>query len=338
MTRQFRALSLRKDSVGEAIDVDHLLGAVTYGVEKHCSYPGSFGVVPMPVLSNHGIAHTIWSASGPFVSGSHGILQYRHDDNVLFGFIALEEADFPTTGERNSLQRASHAAYSAIFKTIEKTGFRYLAHCWNSLPGINVFDDGLERYRHFNIGRQDAFIDAQRSHLVGAPSSCALGTPDGGLVTYFLASHAEPIVIENPRQMSAYHYPDQHGPRSPTFSRATLLPLPGMEALLISGTASIVGHETRHHGDIAAQTAESLRNIEIIVRQANLQSNLKGFATDDLCMQVFIRHQEDLDTVAHVLREQLGDNLDVTYLQADICRADLLVEIEAFGYRDEELA
>ena len=338
MTGHARALSLRKVSVDDTIDTDRLLGAVTYGADVHPPHPAGFGAVPMPVLPDDNVAHTAWFAKGSFTTGSHGNLQYRYGEHVLFGFIALNEADFPPTSEASTIQLASHAAYSAIFEMIGMAGFRHLVRCWNYLPRINAADGVLERYRQFNIGRQDAFIAAQRSHLAGAPSASALGTMDGGLVVYFLASHAEPHAIENPRQISAYHYPDQYGPRSPTFSRATLLPLPGMEALFISGTASIVGHETLHHGDIAVQTAEALRNIDIIVRQANLKSRLGGFATRDLCMKVFIRHKESLEAVARVLREHLGDSIDVTWLQADICRAELLVEIEAFGYRDEASA
>jgi hypothetical protein len=55
-------------------------------------------------------------------------------------------------------------------------------------------------------------------------------------------------------------------------------------------------------------------------------------------LKVFVRHAEDMPVVAQVLNDVLGKDLDVIYLQADICRAELLVEIEAFGFRDEERA
>lgn len=332
------ALSLRRVSVDDPIDTDHLLGAVTYGAAGCIPHPASFGFVPMPVLPDGGAVHAAWFAQGPFTAGSLGKLQYRCDKHVMFGFIALDEADFPPVSDSSAIRQASYAAYSVIFEAIRNAGFQHLVRCWNYLPRINVADNGLERYRQFNIGRQNAFIVAQRSHLVGSPSACALGTQEGGLVVYFLASRCEPCQIENPRQISAYHYPEQYGPRSPSFSRATLLPLPGREALFISGTASIVGHETLHNEDVAAQTAETLRNIEIVVQQANLKSQLGGFATRDLYMKVYIRHAQDLEPVARVLQEHLGSGIEATWFLADACRADLLVEIEAFGYRAEVLA
>jgi chorismate lyase/3-hydroxybenzoate synthase len=335
VTKHFRSLSLSKVVVDEVIDEERLLGAVSYGVNSHNLQPEPFGVVPIPVLSADDVVHTAWFAKGPFTTGSHGSVKYRYNEHVLFGFVALNEADYLRAGDVDSMQRISQAVYLAIFETIEKTGFRHLVRCWNYLPHINVVDSGMERYRQFNIGRYDAFNAVHRLHQAGFPSACALGTADNRLVVYFLASHIEPQAIENTRQISAYHYPDQYGPRSPTFSRATLLPLPGMEALFVSGTSSITGHETLHHNDIRAQTLETLRNIENVVTQANSQSRLGGFTCKDLSMKVFIRHSEDFEIVADILREQLGDSIDAIWLQADICRSELMVEIEAFGYRDE---
>lgn len=309
-----------------------MLGVVTYGLGEPLSSPDCFGSVPLPVLPGGGAIHTAWCADGSFVTGARGKLHYRHNEHVLFGFITLNEADFPPGDKGSALQQTGYAAYSLIFETIKDTGFPHLVRCWNYLPRINVADDGLERYRHFNVGRQEAFISARHSHLAGAPSACALGTTGGDLVVYFLASRAEPHAIENPRQMSAYHYPDQYGPSSPTFSRATLLPLPGAEALFVSGTASILGHESLHHGDVAEQTAETLRNIGVVVEQANLKSCLGKFSIRDLCMKAFIRRKEDMETVSRILREQVGSEIDVIWLQADICRAELMVEIEAFGF------
>lgn len=337
MTHHCKPLELGRISEAVPIGVDRLLGAVTYGVGGH-AHPACFGSVPLPVLPDGGLAHTAWLASGPFMAGTHDGMHYRCDEHVQFGFISLNEADFPSTDEASAIQQVSQAAYLAIFATIEKAGFNHLVRCWNYIPHINADDKGLERYRHFNIGRQNAFIAAHCSHLAGAPSACALGTKEGALIVYFLASRAQPHTIENPRQLSAYLYPEQYGPRSPNFSRAALLPLPGMEALFISGTASIVGHESVHLDDVKAQTTEALRNIEIVVEQANLKSRLGGFTTRAMNMKVFIRHAADMENVLSALRERLGEGIDTILLQADICRADLLVEIEAFGYSDHEPA
>ncbi|MDP5239224.1 hypothetical protein Q9Q94_06770 [Uliginosibacterium sp. 31-16] len=307
---------------------EDLLGAVIYGAPQ--TLEAAAVGVPLRVLPAGGRTCTTWLSPGPFVEGHTGELNWRHNEHLLFGSISLREAG------QSTLQQVSHQAYAAVFETLRLTGFPYLARCWNYLPRINLDGGGLERYRQFNIGRQDAFIAAEQAWLAGAPSACALGTAEGDLVLYFLASRVLPQAIENPRQISAYRYPERYGPRSPTFSRASLLALPGQEVLFISGTASIVGHESLHRDSVVAQTEETLRNIAVVVEQANLKSGIGGFSSRELILKVFVRHAEDIPVVAQVLRTQLGPDLDVIYLQADICRAELLVEIEAFGFRDEE--
>ena len=314
---------------------EDLLGAVLYGVPL-LQDADAIGA-PLPVLPAGGSTYTTWLSPGPFEAGQFGALSYRHNARLLFGSICLREADFASREDCSALQQASQAAYAAVFEVLQRTGFPYLARCWNYLPRINLDGGGLERYRQFNIGRQDAFIAADQTWLVGSPSACALGTATGDIVLYFLASRAAPLTIENPRQLSAYLYPERYGPRSPTFSRASLLALPGQEVLFVSGTASIVGHDSLHPGDVRAQAEETLRNIAVIVEQANQQSAIGGFACRELVFKVFVRHPQDMPVVAQVLNAVLGEGLDVIYLQADICRAELLVEIEAFGFRDEDL-
>jgi chorismate lyase/3-hydroxybenzoate synthase len=327
-----RPLSLVEANGEDEIDVGHLLGSVSYGNHLAKTHPASFGNVEMKVLSGGVATHTVWYAQGKFITGQHGPVKYRYNDDLLFGFIALDESNFRESSDASALAKTSHAAYMAIFETIETNGFHNLVKCWNYIPCINLTEGGIERYMHFNIGRQGAFIAALRSHLFGSPSACALGTSGGKLVVYFLATHAATHAIENPRQISAYYYPDKYGTRSPTFSRASLLRLHGMETLFISGTASIVGHETLHHNDIARQTEETLRNLDVVVERANDVSHCNSFSTQNLFLNVFIRHAEDFELVADIVRKRLGDNIKAIWLQTDICRKDLLVEIEAFGF------
>lgn len=309
-----------------------LLCAVCYGEPD-----GEVGTlnVGLPVLPRGGRARTVWCAPGPFVAGQIGPLAYRHNQHLLFGRLSLREEDFAAPDVASALQQASRAAYGSVFEALQLTGFAHLVRCWNYLPRINADGGGLERYRQFNIGRQEAFLAGGRAWQAGAPSACALGSASGDLVVYFLASRAQPHAIENPRQMSAWRYPERYGPRAPTFSRGCLLTLPGEEVLFISGTASIVGHESLHAGDIVAQTEETLRNIETVVAEANRQARSGGFLPRELALKAFIRHAEDMPAVARVLADTFGDDLDVIYVQADICRAELLVEIEAVGFRDE---
>ncbi len=257
-------------------------------------------------------------------------VHYRHCGEFLFGSIAIDEDG--AGGEGAALLRATMTAYRAIFAVLEHTGHRHLIRVWNYLPEINRAADGDERYRHFNAARQSAFRNSGRNTDGTAPAACALGSPAGSPISiHFLASQRPPRMIENPRQTSAYHYPPKFGSHSPTFSRACLLRDSAGTNLFVSGTASIVGHETIHHGDVTAQTRESLLNIDALLDEANRVIGSDRYALDGLKFKVYVRRPADLPAIAHTLSAMVRAADPIVYLQADVCREDLLVEIEATG-------
>jgi len=200
------------------------------------------------------------------------------------------------------------------------------------VPDINRDSGGTERYRQFNTARQRALHASGRALSGPVPAASALGAvSDSPLVVYFLAGRLEPTFIENPRQVSAYHYPRQYGAHRPVFSRAALLRQSGSVTLFVSGTASIVGHRSLHVGDTVAQTRETLTNIQALLEEANRRAHGARFGLETLAYKVYVRRPADLPLIQSQLRAALGSAAQIIYLQADICRQDLLVEIEATG-------
>ncbi|HSG24243.1 MAG TPA: hypothetical protein VLA64_14945, partial [Azonexus sp.] len=151
----------------------------------------------------------------------------------------------------------------------------------------------------------------------------------GPLSIAFMAGYQPAVPVENPRQVSAYDYPAEYGPRSPTFSRAALVYLPVQETLFISGTASIVGHQTMHLGDVVGQCRESLANVAVVVEAANRLGRALPYTLAELSYRVYIRHAVDFPAVQETLHSLIGAGGEIVYVQADICRHDLLIEIEA---------
>jgi enamine deaminase RidA (YjgF/YER057c/UK114 family) len=269
--------------------------------------------VHTPVLGSD--VYEIWRTNQRIESGRYARVQFRRSEDLLFGRISLTEA--------SGLHTATEEAYREIFATVNELGYPHLARLWNYLPQINVETGGLERYRQFNSARRNALIAYRRDLTGNVPAACALGSVTGSpLVIYFLASRHAVTAVENPRQVSAYEYPEQYGPK-PAFSRASILG----NTLFISGTASIVGHETVHVGDVTAQTRETLANMEALVDEANRVADAGRFSMNTLAYKVYVRHATDLPLV----RSQLHTQAQVLYLLADVCRQDLLVEIEAVG-------
>jgi enamine deaminase RidA (YjgF/YER057c/UK114 family) len=287
----------------------------------------------------------VWRVSGapgmrlengaPTGSSQHGELRYRFCKELLFGSVTVQEQAFdrevPVAGD--SLSRATIGAYREIFEVLERTEHRHLIRVWNYLPEINREANGDERYRHFNSARQAAFRGSGRPTEVSVPAACALGSPAGSPISiYFLASREPPTMIENPRQTSAYRYPPKFGVHSPSFSRACMLRGSPGANLFVSGTSSIVGCETMHRGDVDAQTRETLANIEALLCEANrVAGSSARYSLDGLKFKVYVRQPRDLDAIKSALAERLGAAAPIVYLRADVCREELLVEIEATG-------
>jgi len=283
-----------------------------------------------PVLGSSGEICEVWRTRQRVESGQLSRVQYRRGDDVLFGCISVPETERENSST-SGLHAATEEAYREIFATLDELAYPHLLRVWNYLPQINIDTHGLERYRQFNSARRNALAAYGRNVTGNVPAACALGSVTGSpLVIYFLASREAPTAIENPRQVSAYEYPAEYGPK-PAFSRASVLREASGAILFISGTASIVGHQTVHAGDVAAQTRETLVNIEALLAEANRVSGARRFGMEALAYKVYVRNSADLPLIQSQLHSALGSQTQVVYLQADICRQDLLVEIEAIG-------
>ena len=305
---------------------------------------GSIGTAPalallaplQPVLDAWLGADAATATAAPALH-AHGCVRWASDGDWLHGWAELDDATFD-----GGLQAAAQQAYADLFDVLAASASPHLLRLWNHFCDMNQSTGGVERYLQFNSGRQQAFTAAARSAFDGAPAACAIGTASGPLQVYFLAGRHAPQAIENPRQVSAYRYPKRYGAHSPTFSRAALVEAGGgRELLLISGTASIVGHETVHVGDVRRQTAESLRNVRAVLAAASaVSAQARAPRAQDLVCTVYLRHAGDLAAVREVFERELGADSpaarSAVYLRADICRADLLVEIEAHGFANAD--
>jgi len=305
----------------------------------------------------------LWFSRGPVRSGRAGSVRYACDDHFMFAVI--EEPESAHSG----ICAASEAVYAALRRFQERSPFPHLLRIWNYLDGINEGTGDMERYRQFCVGRARGLSLEETSAAAGEngaslrhyPAATGIGHQrrTHHVQVFWLAARHPGIAIENPRQVSAYRYPRIHGPVSPHFSRATLA---ADGTLLVSGTASIVGHASRHHDDALAQTEEILRNLTELRAQANAWANERADepakesaneagvgsvhaaadpdapvragpepeyasrSSQDL-MKVYLRDPALLTPVATHLRRSWPGH-QILFLAGDICRRELLLEIE----------
>jgi chorismate lyase/3-hydroxybenzoate synthase len=223
----------------------------------------------------------------------------------------------------SDIEAATEVAYGRLFRVIQAKGFPYPFRIWNFMPDINNGDGDREEYKKFCVGRQRAFDDY---HVAPQeyPAASALGHHTKGAVIYLLAGRNSGVHHENPRQQPAYQYPREYGPTSPSFARATSLALRSREQVFISGTASIIGHNTQAVGDLEQQLTITLDNIQhLLMHVGQGDSELTG-------VRVYLRHPQDL-AVARAFFAARLPALVVNFIHADICRSQLLVEVEALA-------
>ncbi|HWZ94040.1 MAG TPA: hypothetical protein VNW30_02505 [Opitutaceae bacterium] len=290
-------------------------GASSVGVAPEPAGPGLR--LPIPLLAGEA-CEKIFDHMRP--AGEKDGFMLFHRGGLIVG-CALEPA-------RPDLAAQTERLYQRL---IAVSRGRHLYRIWNYVPRINAHLAGLENYHAFCRGRSLAFEEALGPAFKQAlPAASAVGGDDHHLAVIFAAGSTAPRHVENPEQMPAYEYPQEHGPCPPSFARATVVEEDGRRYAFVSGTSAVKGHATVAPGALEEQLACTLDNLRLISLAIGLGDAFgaeKGFTRH---FKIYLRRAEDLAAVRAALEAALlhpGDR--VTYLRADICRAALNLEIEA---------
>jgi len=332
-SRVFPPLRCRIAARDREIDgtAGHVLAEVALGVDAESRADRLVVSTPLVALDERPRSEFWLTDREPEVSSvNDGVVAVAGD--VMFGQM------FGSRQIGGDLEAATREIYARVFHTIESLELPNLVRLWVTVPRINEREDGLERYRAFCRGRAEAFERHYgESFESGLSASTAVGSRGGLLTVGFLATRYPGEHYENPRQMSAFRYPREYGPRSPSFARATAVPEELGGAFFIAGTSSIVGHATRHRGSFRRQLRESLRNIDVLFgAEARRRGGRHGI--EPVCVKVYLRNDEDLDEARELVGAWFPGRDATSYLRADICRSELLVEVEAVGEQSDVAA
>ena len=197
---------------------------------------------------------------------------------------------------------------------------------WNHIPDIRRnYDDGLDQYMVFNAGRFAAcsqWFGTPETFGRLLPTASAVGHGGDDLVIHALAADEPGVAVENPRQVPSYRYSRRFGPRPPCFARATVLA--GGARVLVGGTASIRGEASLHSGGLRAQARETFDNLSVLLDAATGNPSLRQFTS----LRVYCVRDEDDALARRLVRAALPHLDDVEHVRADLCRPELLIEIE----------
>ena len=269
-------------------------------------------------------AEEVWPAMGVVSLAAIGDAPAAADDRSLF------VASTTTIDSGADIDAVTFEVYRNLLRGVEQAGYPHVIRVWNYVPRIHETSAGFDRYMRFCKGRCEAF-DAHYGNAYSERLSAAsaVGCPGDSLVVHLLATREPGRPIENPRQVAAYHYPERYGPKSPSFARGTVAGPAWDGTLFVSGTASIIGHESVCPGEPARQTEETMRNIEVVLDAAGIPGRGGPIGARLRALRVYVRFPDQLDVIRSAILAATRSAVPTAFVQAEICRPELLVEIEA---------
>ena len=245
----------------------------------------------------------------------------------------------------DNTRKAARAAFDQMraLLEVEKMTFNHIVRQWNFVGNILEIKDELQNYQIFNEVRSENFHKYRTIHSY--PAATGIGMKFGGICLDCLAVTSENnlkiIAIDNPEQIRPYDYGQQvlkgkplEGKKTkqpPQFERAVHLSNNLASTLFVSGTASIVGQETIGIDDVEKQTVVTIENISRLTdptRIGHLTGNADADPGNLILLRVYIKNQDDFLKVKAICEEYFP-NVTANYIEADVCRDNLLVEIEA---------
>lgn len=227
-------------------------------------------------------------------------------------------------------------AYARLGVAVRASG-KAPIRLWNYLPDPNhVMAPGLDRYMVFNAGRFDGYRQWLDGPGVGPgqlvrslATASGVGIAGDDLTIHCLTSPEHGVPVENPRQTPAWRYSARYGPMPPCFSRATIAEVSGGRRLLIGGTASIVGEDSRHERDVVAQLEETMANLAALIRAARQAPESDDVALERLTdLRAYVVRPDDAEVVWPLLRARCSRAGRIELTTARLCRPELLIEIE----------
>ncbi len=320
------SISLRASGRSEADLRARALGVIGFDADaEHAERCADAALLPFPLLASSSTKAQdvceVWSTGAIVERGRDGAIRYASGGTFLWGRLVIEEADFAA-----DIAAVAQAAYARLHEFLRESGFPHLLRIWNYFGAITEGEGDAQRYKQFCVGRARTFEVGSE----GYPAATAIGFPAARQCFHlmWLAAKAPGEAIENPRQISAYHYPIQYGPQAPGFARATLWQDEDSPVLLISGTAAVVGHASCHHGDVTAQLQETACNLEALLDTARQRAPQlpKQLGAGSL-FRVYLRDPGMRSTVESFLRSR-WPAAQWVLLHAEVCRSELLVEID----------
>lgn len=263
-------------------------------------------------------------------------VHYRHSNGLPYVVVENGDGRFLFCGGfQGDVQLGIHLQAIEVFRlameVLNKEGFEIenIIRQWNYIEKITAFNGVDQHYQMFNNVRSNFYKHA-RWHT-GYPAATGIGSDFGGvLVDIDAARFHRPecftTPIDNKLQVAAHAYSEevlkvaQQEKSTPKFERARSMTFDNRRLIYISGTAAIRGEASLKGVGVERQFHITMENIAQLTGKAKLRM-----------LRVYLKHPSDYARVRKWLEECQPD-VPASYLCADVCREELLIEIEGIAY------
>ena len=241
---------------------------------------------------------------------------------------------------------APHSVQSnAVFDRIEEImihenfPINSIVRQWNYIENISRFDGENQNYQDFNNSRSHFY--AKTDWNKGYPAATGIGTQYGGIMVEIVAMQGEGLInkaLDNALQIAAHRYsqdvllgatdPGFKQRTTPKFERARVVGLPDMQTIYISGTAAIRGETSLIVDDIIEHTKVTMENIDFLISNENYP--VEHVSRTYKILRIYVKKPSQMEDVRNYMKANYPDVKKI-YICADICRDELLLEIEGIA-------
>ena len=303
----------------------HILQSTTASALRDCPL---VSYVPQRPMGGRLVAEILYIKGNPEV-------EMREDYVVLRSGgceeILTQGVRFPSSGD---IGEQSSKVFDRIGNILERESFAVsdIVRQWNYISHITSVSEGVQNYQLFNDARSDFYETTEWSN--GYPAATGIGCDSGGVMVVVYAIKGFKGVgkpIDNPLQIPAHKYSGEvlaSGKEAvrttPKFERGRLLG----NIVFVSGTAAIKGENSEFSDDARVQAKEAIDVVEHLVAPSNISKDCVNFRFD--LLRVYVRRPQDMEVIQNIFKAHFRD-IPTHFLIADICRPELLLELEGVG-------
>jgi len=272
-------------------------------------------------------------------AGKEDTVLYKRIDE--FSYVLIEKyrgtyyfaGGFQSDIINNTIAKQSIEVFEKINCLLEKERFpvNSIIRQWNYIEQITACEEEDQNYQSFNNARSDFYATTAWEN--GYPAATGIGTNLGGVLidfdaVLFTSPHSYATSLDNKLQIAAHAYSGkvlaraQKQKATPKFERAKRMTFGDKKLIYISGTAAIRGEESLKGVGLQRQLQITMENIYELIGE-----------TPPVMLRVYLKNKEDYEE-SRQLMDAYKLDIPISYMWADVCREELLIEIEgiAIGY------